>query len=182
MRRIILMGLLAILTACSDATVSQSGVLSAHSSYSRSTNGARTSLNVMKRPVVLCLSVDLALVATDAPGQWKEYALTGERHDQLVELVDDLALVERYRIDARPPGSVRECIQDTSICYEPGIVLSPGPLSNLGDAAYVLYIPPETEVAWTEETTQMAEEYEAALDDCIGQGTPVPTPGADGAP
>ena len=176
------MGLVVMLTACSDGTPHGSGALSAHSSYSRSTNGARTSLNVMRRPVVLCLSVDLALVATDAPGQWKEYALTRERHDRLVELADDLALVERYRLDARPPGSVRECIPDTSICYEPGIVLSPGPLSSLGDAAYVLYIPPETDAAWTEETTQMAEEYQAALDDCIGEGTPVPTPRADGAP
>lgn len=178
MRRVILIGLLMMLTACSDATVDESGILVAHSSYSMRANGDRTSLNVMERPKLLCLSVDLALAATDAPAQWREHALAPERHARLVSLVDDLALVDRYRIDARPPGSVRECIQDTSICYEPGIVLTPGPLSTLGYAAYALYIPPETDVAWTEETAQMVEEYGAALDECISEGTPVPIPAA----
>jgi hypothetical protein len=66
----------------------------------------------MERPNVYCLSVDLAV---DAPGQWKRYALAPERHDRLVALVDDLTLVDRYRADARSPGSVRECIRDVSV-------------------------------------------------------------------
>lgn len=144
--------------------------MSAHSFYSMSADGERAALNVVEHPNVLCHSVDLALAASDAPAQWKKYALAPKRHDLLVALVDDPARVERYRIDARPPGSGRECIQDTSSCYDVGISISPGPLSSLGDAAYVLYIPPETDAPWTEETTHMAEEYGAALDECMSQG------------
>jgi hypothetical protein len=139
-------------------------------------DGEMTNLNVMERPKILCQPVNLSFPSIDALGPWKEYTLTPERHDRLVALVDDLALVDRYRIDARPPGSVRECING-SICYDAGIVLSPGPLSSLGDAAYVLYIPPETDVAWTEETRHMAEEYGAAFDECIDLGIPVEIPG-----
>jgi hypothetical protein len=138
-----------------------------------SADGERVALNVMERPNVLCHSVDLALAASDAPAQWKKYALAPERHDLLVALVDDPARVERYRIDARPPGSGRECIQDTSICYDAGISLSPGPLSSLGDAAYVLYIPPESDATWTEETTHMAEEYAAVSNECVSLGVSI---------
>jgi len=152
--------------------------LGEYSVYSLSANGERTDLLVMEPPNVLCQVVDLVLAATDVPGQWKQYAITAERHAHLVELVDDTALVERYRIDARPSGSrgVRECIGDTSICYEPGIVLSPGPSSRLGEAAYVLHIPPETDEAWTAETTRMAENFAAVSKQCISQGTPIKTP------
>jgi hypothetical protein len=148
--------------------------LVAHSFYSITGGGDRTSLSVMERPNVYCLWVDLAV---DAPEQWKKHALPLERHDRLGALVDDLGLVDRYRVDAQQPGSVRECIQGTSVCYEPGIVLSTGPLSILGDAAYVLHIPPETDAVWTEETSRMAEEYGMALDECINLGIPIDMPG-----
>lgn len=174
MGRIILSSLLVMLMACSDTTADGSGVLIAHSFYSITGGGDRTSLSVMERPNAYCLWVDLAV---DAPGQWKKHALPLERHDRLVALVDDLGLVDRYRVDAQPPGSVRECIQGTSVCYEPGIVLSTGPLSILGDAAYVLHIPPETDAVWTEETSRMAEEYGMALDECINLGIPIDMPG-----
>ncbi|MGB8330980.1 MAG: hypothetical protein WCE62_12735 [Polyangiales bacterium] len=171
MRRHTLLSLFLMLMACGHTTVD--GTLGSYSFYSLSANGERTGLVVMEPPNVLCQVVDLAVAATDVPGQWKQYAITTERHARLVELVDDTALVERYRIDARSAGNVRECIEDTSICYEPGIDLSPGPLSRLGNAAYVLHIPPETDEAWTEETTRMAEDYAAVSKECISQGTPV---------
>jgi len=171
------MGVLVVLMACSHTT-GDNTEFAFYSLYSLSANFERTDLYVMEPPNVLCRVVDLE---TDASSQFKAYIITAERYGRLVELVDDMALVDRYRIDARPVKSVRECIEGTSICYDPGISLViGGPLSPHADRVVQLLIPLETDEAWTEETTRMAEEYTAVLNDCISEGTPVPTPGANG--
>lgn len=174
MRRNTLLGFSLMLMACSHTT-GDNTEFAFYSLYSLSANFERTDLYVMEPPNVLCRVVDLG---TNASSQWKEYVVTAERYARLVELVDDMALVDRYRIDARPVKSVRECIEGTSICYDPGISLViGGPLSPLADRVVQLLIPLETDEAWTEETTRMAEEYTAVLNECISQGTPVEPPG-----
>ena len=99
----------------------------------------------MASPNVVCLVTDLTAPVDGTPEPWRQHSLIAQRHQRLVQLADDLALVDQYRTDARPPGSVRECIEDTTTCYDPGIALTTGPLSSLGAAAYALYIPPETD-------------------------------------
>lgn len=145
------------------------GSPSAHAFFSETTVDGRRSAVLMRSPNVVCLSVTLLGSPLSAR---QELAIAPERHDRLVELVDNMDLVNRYRVDARNPGSARECIEGTSTCYDPGIDLSPGPVSRLGDAAYVLYIPPEGDVAWTEETTEMFDAFSAVTDECLANGTP----------
>lgn len=139
---------------------------SAHAFFTANTVDGRRSFVVMRSPTVVCRSAT-GVGSPFSAGQ--ELAIAPDTHDQLVDLVDNTELVDRYRVDARTPGSARECIEGTSSCHDPGIDLSSGSLLRL---AYALYIPPKVDVAWTEETTEMFDSFSAVVDECLANGTP----------
>ncbi len=147
-------------------------ILIAHASFSQSRFDdslfVTDMMNVMRTPNVICQVREMPNAEFSG---WRKFAIAPERHDRLVEPVDNTDLVDRYQVDAREPGSARECIEGTSMCYDPGIGLLAGSLSRLGDA-YVLYIPPEADVAWTDETTQMVDTFSAVFDECLTSGAP----------
>ena len=162
MQRVILCCFMICVHGCGETIIEV--IPAVHAFFAETTIDARSRLVVRPSPNVIC--------QVRTPG-WRELVIDPERHDRLVELVDNKELVDRYRVDAREPGSARECIDGTSTCYDPGINLSPGVLSRLGDAAYVLYIPPAVDDPWTEETTEMVDTFRAALDECLTDGTPI---------
>ncbi|MDH3201833.1 MAG: hypothetical protein OEM15_13140 [Myxococcales bacterium] len=166
MERVILCFIICVL-GCGEIIIDDFPVV--HAFFGETTIDGRSSLVVRPGPDVTCQVSTLA----GESSRWRDLVIGPERHDRLIELVDNIALVDRYRVDAREPGSARECIDGTSTCYDPGINLSPGVLSRLGDAAYVLYITPAVDDPWTEETTEMVDTFRAALDECLTDGTPI---------